>query len=554
MYTLSGIIAAEGIAAGPAFFIEQNQQPDLIKDNVNFDSQAEINLFLQKQKEFSNRLYHAMTGPAPDSVRDLFGAATGFISDKKNTTEIIKLIQDGVSASSACNTVFFERLKPFSQSNDQEIKKLSRELSALTAEFIASLNKSNQASIHNTVLKERCVIVAKNLTPASLLCLRTEYISAVILEEGLASGHLGAVLRELRVPAIFGVQGALQIKANTHVLVDAINGQIIVEPPYDTSQKMLLNTSYYDQFSDEDSSNIICVSSAVGASKDYDANLNYAKYGIGLLRSEFLFLGDEVEPSEEQMIIAFKNIFEKIPQQAPIKARTFDFAEDKKPNFAIDTDDTGPLKDYGAKVSTRLLKKQLRALLQAVKNRNITIVFPLIVRISEAKYLNALVASVYDELMQEGKEPCDFEVALMIETPATVLSAAAFAKYTSQFIIGTSSLAQYACAPRPYDQSFTPALAKMIALACKAANDAKIPICIAGRFAHRSELLAFFIHLGMTSITVDSSSIARIKSCIDKFNLDNKNYFNLTIYDNVMSLSSGKELNALVEKLNLEGF
>ena len=95
------------------------------------------------------------------------------------------------------NTIFFERLKPFSQSNDQEIKKLSRELSALTAEFIASLNKSNQASIHNTVLKERCVIVAKNLTPASLLCLRTEYISAVILEEGLASGHLGAVLREL---------------------------------------------------------------------------------------------------------------------------------------------------------------------------------------------------------------------------------------------------------------------------------------------------------------------------------------------------------------------
>lgn len=555
MYTLSGMIAAEGVAAGPAFCIYQEKTPDFVDSHDEIiDSHGQVGLLIQAIKDFTNKLKHAMTGPIPDDVRDLFGAACGFISNDKNVEKIINLIQDGVSAQAACNSVFFEHLQYLNKNNDPEIKKFSRELYSIANEFIATLNQNTHSKQNNINLNIRSVIIARNLTPAALLCLRTDLIAAVILEDGIATSHLGTILRELRIPALFGVNGALQIKDKAHVLVDAINGQVIVEPPLDTAKQMLESLNNNEPIQDEDNYSSITISSSVGATRDYNAHLNFAKHGLGLLRSEFLFIGNQVEPSEKEMIDTFSKIFEKIPISSPINARTFDFAEDKKPNFVNDVDDQGPLKGYGANVGTRLLKKELRALLQAMPNRKITIVFPLIVRISEAQYLNSLVASVYEELISENKKVSPFDVALMIETPAAVLSAKAFTKYSSQFLIGTSSLAQYACAPRPLDHSFTPALAKMIALACKAASDDNIPIAIAGRFAHRLELLPLFLHLGATNIIVDSVYIPKIKAAIDKLNIENKISFDENIYNKIMQTSKGDELNALVNKIILKGF
>ena len=196
------------------------------------------------------------------------------------------------------------------------------------------------------------------------------------------------------------------------------------------------------------------------------------------------------------------------------------------------------------------MKKEIRALLRSSVGRTIRVVYPLISRISEAKYINDLAAMCVDELDEKNIEHGKIEPVLMIETPAAVLSAKAFARLSSLFIIGTSSLAEYASAPRPPDLSFTPALAKMIAVACRAAHEENVPSGIAGYFATRIELMPFFLKLGVTYITIDSYSIAKIASATEKFCRDSSPTFSQKLYERVMSLSTAAELSELINNLN----
>ena len=539
MYTLNGMTVSEGVGAGPALIMNKAVSFDSQDEEKVFDSESEIAKFKKASNEFATRLHQVTAGPAPDSVRDLFGAAAGFITNSKNVDAIISLILSGASAAKAAKIILFENLKAFEHSSDPELKAQERELKALAKEFISTLTQSDSGTFEVPTLTVPTVIVASDLTPARFLCLRTDLVSAVILEGGLSSGHLGTVLRELHIPSIFSVIGATGIKNGEQVLVDANNGVVMVEPPSDTAFELLHENNPINDDLEDDSLLNITVAPSIGATRELNLSPSLASHGLGLLRSEFLFLGNAKEPTEDEMIEIFAPLFDKFPKDKPLSARTFDFAGDKKPLFAVKTDDKGPLLGYGANVGTELLKTEIRALLRAAVDRKLTLVFPLVTRVSEVKYLNDLCAM------------CIVSTALMIETPAAVLSASAFAKMSSRFFIGTSSLAQYASAPRVPDVSFTPALAKMIAMACHAAAQAGVPAAIAGRFAARVDLLPFFLNLGVNYITVDSYSIPKVRSAIERLDLNSANdNYSPKLYEQIMELASGRELADLINNLN----
>lgn len=554
MYSLSGMCVSEGAAQGRALQIRRPSDFSVKTKTGRLEPEAEIFSFEKACREFVARLYQVIQGQAPDSVRDLFGAVAGFISSPDNQREIRELIKSGKTAHEACALVLPEHLKAFARSDDVEIKAQARELNALAREFISTLDQGSGSSFELPVLTEPTVIIAQDLTPAHFLCLRTEFVRAVVLEGGLSSGHLGVVLRELRIPALFSVIGASSIKNGEKVLVDAGSSSLIVEPSEAASAQLMQDRAL---FTEDVSDDLICnvtVACSVGADRELDGNQAAVRHGLGLLRSEFLFLGSDHEPDEIEMIMRFGSIFSKIPDNAPISARTFDFAGDKKPIFTLNLDDRGPLHGYGASVGTALLKKELRAMLQAAPQRSLNIVFPLISRVSEAKYLNDLLTAVIDELTAEEKPISPCTASLMIETPAAVFSARAFAPLASRFIIGTSSLAEYASAPREPDAVFTPVLAKMIALACRGAHEAGIKVGVAGRFAARIELLPFFLSLGADYITVDSYSIAKVIAELERLDTDkHAPHFDAQLYDAVMELATGRDITALINNLNFRG-
>lgn len=550
MYSLNGITVVDGLGAGSALVLTKVKTPrDFVGRTFNVDEQTD--LFIKSSNAFAHKLRSAMSQPAPDKVRDLFDAAAGFITNESNKEKIISYIEQGMYAYDACNKVFLPYLQKFVQSEDEEIQTQGRELNALARDFIASLDVSTQWTLEVPELKEPTVIIANDLTPARFLCIGSDLVRAVVLEEGKASSHLATVLRELHIPAIFGVEGACEIKNGVNVLVDGENSQVLVEPPTDTTKN--INYINFAQEEIEDDSLIdITIACSVGAIFDNNTNHYILHHGIGLLRSEFLFLGYTLEPTFEQMKDTFSALFSKIPNDAPIAARTFDFAGDKQPFFRVKLDDSGPLCGYGAKVGTKLLKKELQALACSVKNREITIVFPLVSRLSEAQYLHDLLAQCLEELDVNGIEHAKVSTAMMIETPAAVLQAVAFAPISSLFIIGSSSLSEYASAPRPTDLSFTPALAKMIAIACKEAFSAKIKIGLAGHFATRRELLPLFLKLGVSYITVDAYSIQKVRTAVEMLP-SSKPDFSYDVYNAIMEAKSAEELSLIVNNLNFNG-
>lgn len=583
---MSGVTVSEGVSEGRAFVISHGNEEDVVDVVASFSASEESIKYRQASREFANKLNNAASGTVPDKVRDLFGAVASYITNANNIKDIDKLIYEGHTALDAAQSILIPKIKRFTQSaqvyepgttnqdsnhkdtvdnltsggsldqrsredyeNDWEMQLGAKELQSLMRDFISTIGSKKELTSDMPRLNEPSVIIASDLSPARFLSLHTELVRAVILEGGQASSHLSTVLRDLCIPAIYGVKGALTIRNGEHVLVDANRGSILVEPPVDTAKALIAQQDLFadDDDGDDECSNIgVTVAGSMGAIGEVDRLARYFNHGLGLLRSEFLFLNLHHEPSVDEMVTAFRSIFDKIPKNAPLTARTFDFAGDKRPLFTLDMDEVGPLRKYGAQVGSRLLKNELRALLLASKGREICIVFPLITRISEAKALNELLDQVKQELQHEGAPMGEAKVALMIETPAAVLSARAFAAYGDMFLIGTSSLAEYAAAPRPPEDYFTPALSKMIAIACKGAHDEGVTVGLAGRFAMRTELLPFYLSLGVSYITTDAASLSKVRKELQRlYDRGLEPHFDLSLYQQIMDIASARDLQQL---------
>lgn len=553
MYTIYGIPASSGVSTAKALILTRSVENPAYERPWSLDPDAESSFYKKTLRIFSERLRQT-ANPALDHQRDLYGATAGYLTDASNTDAVLELIRSGQTATVAARSVYIGQLKNFNfvKEGDPYLDASDlRSLELLLREFVQSLFMREITITDMPVLTEDTVIVAKVLTPAQLLSLETSYIKGVVLEQGRASGHLATALRELSIPSVFGATGASQINNGSRLLIDGNTGFVTVDAPLEMCEAAVAKQGFFNDVADDDSILPVTVACSIGASKTANFNRSYTHCGLGLLRSEFLFLSCDHEPSEAEMIAKFSSIFRPIGDKLPVTARTFDFAGDKKPLFELNGDQHGPLHGYGAGVSTVLLKKQLRALLQADPTRTVRIVFPLVTRFSEARYLKKLASECARELKAEHKAHASYELALMIETPAAVLSAEAFAGEYSMFIIGTSSLAEYASAPRPEDSSFTPPLAKLIVTAAFAAHRSGIPVGIAGRFAGRSELLPFFWHIGVSYITVDSYEIAPLRSAVERLDTHNqKPFFDKKLYAEIMNSFRGQEIAAIINKLN----
>ncbi len=553
MYSLSGVPASSGIASAPAItLVRSADNPDYDRPWA-LDPEAESEFYRRSLKFFSERLRQT-ANPALDQQRDLYGAAAGYMTAPENTRDVVALIRKGETAPMAARTVLIGGLSRFKFSYDLDDAMSTSELRALELllrEFVQSLFMRGITISSLPQLKSDAVIVSRALTPAQLLSLDTRFVKAVVLEEGRASGHLALALRELGIPSVFSAAGACHIKSGTLVLVDGNTGVATVDPPRDAREAMEARQDLFRGDLDDDAQGPVEILCSVGASRRTGLSAPFLRAGLGLLRSEFLFLSCDHEPSEEEMRQSFMTVFSLVPEGRPLNIRTFDFADDKQPMFDCETDPMGPMRGYGACVSSRLLKKELRAVMSAAPGRRIRIVFPLVTRLSEARYLNRLAAACSEELEYARIPHSDYDTALMIETPAAVLSAQAFADKFSMFIIGTSSLAEYASAPRPADASFTPPLAKLIAMAAKAADKSGIPVGVAGRFASRVELIPFFLRLGAGYLTVDSYEIPKLRQAVERMDLGGaKPRFDEDLYAEIMNIFRGEDIARLIGRLN----
>ena len=571
MYTMSGVTVSEGVSEGVAYVLSDGSEDHSFDVVATFSASDECLKYRRASRDFAAKLNNAANGTVPDKVRDLFGAVASYITNNANITEIDALIYDGNSALDAAKSVLLPKIARFSeaasfddedkepkslqdQEDDWEMQVSSNELRSLMRDFIGTISASPSANDDVPKLNRPSVIIANDLSPARFLSLRTDMVRAVVLEGGQASGHLGTVLRDLCIPAVYEVKGALTIKNGEDLLVDATRGTVLVSPPQEAARSLIEQQDYYTEQENDvviEDNPAVTVAGSLGAIGEVDHMARCINHGLGLLRSEFLFLSYHHRPTVDEMMATFSAIFNRVPKKAPLTARTFDFAGDKQPLFSVELDESGALRKYGAKVGSKLIKDEIKAMLLASAGREIYIVFPLITRIGEARSLRGLIDEAVAELKAENKPIGNPHPALMIETPAAVLSARAFAAFGEMFVIGTSSLSEYAAAPRPPEEYFTPALAKMIAIACKAARDEGVKVGMAGRFARRTELLPLFLSLGVSYITTDATSLQSVRKELQKLTDNGATpVFKDEVFTQVMEASSARELHDLIFQEN----
>lgn len=567
MYTMSGVTVSDGVSEGVAYVLSDGSEAHSVDVVATFSASDECLKYRRASRDFAAKLNNAANGTVPDKVRDLFGAVASYITNNANINEIDALIYDGNSALDAAKSVLLPKIARFSeaasfddednehkslqdQEDDWEMQVSSNELRSLMRDFIGTISASPSANDDVPKLNRPSVIIANDLSPARFLALRTDMVRAVVLEGGQASGHLGTVLRDLCIPAVYEVKGALTIKNGEDLLVDATRGTVLVSPPQEAARSLIEQQDYYTAQENDvviEDNPAVTVAGSLGAIGEVDHMARCINHGLGLLRSEFLFLSYHHRPTVDEMVATFSAIFNRVPKKAPLTARTFDFAGDKQPLFSVELDESGALRKYGAKVGSKLIKDEIKAMLLASVGREIYIVFPLITRIGEARSLRGLIDEAVAELKAENKPIGNPHPALMIETPAAVLSARAFAAFGEMFVIGTSSLSEYAAAPRPPEEYFTPALAKMIAIACKAARDEGVKVGMAGRFARRTELLPLFLSLGVSYITTDATSLQSVRKELQKLTDNGATpVFKDEVYAQVMEASSARELHDLI--------
>lgn len=379
-----------------------------------------------------------------------------------------------------------------------------------------------------------CILIARELTPSEMMRIDRDKIKGIITEEGAVNSHMSIMARSLGIPTAVGAQGLLDVvRSGDEVAMNITESraEIIVSPSKEDSARInaLMRTVTLRDGSDADNVGLNGINAHVYANinipKDLDEALLNAADGIGLFRSEFLFLGKTVPPDENEQFEAYKKAARAFLGK-PVTIRTFDIGADKEVSYLeMKTQPNPALGLRGIRLclsNTALFMTQLRAILRASAYGNVRIMIPMITTLIELREAKILIEEAKDELEQQ-KIPFnkDIPVGIMIETPSAAIMADILAKECDFFSIGTNDLTQYImCADRLSDEVehifsiYQPAVMRTIYSLTKAGKNAGIKVCVCGEAAVEPNMAMFLLACGIDEFSVAARSVRDMRKIV----------------------------------------
>ncbi len=379
-------------------------------------------------------------------------------------------------------------------------------------------------------LEEHTVIYCEDLQPSDTAALDPDKIVGILTQKGGKTSHSAIIANSLGIPAVSNIKAPIEDGAP--VIVNAVEGWVIVDP---TSKEIETFRDYQRTWLDQqalyDQVKMMHAVTLDGQAMDVVANIAKTQglesviasgaEGVGLFRTEFLYMNRQALPSLEEQFEAYKQVLETFGDQ-PVVIRTFDIGGDKAIDYLNLPEEMNPFLGYRAiRISLDrqdIFKVQLKALVKASVYGNLKIMFPMISCIDELQKAKDLLEDVKSECREEGIAYSDFEVGMMVEIPAVAMMADQFAKYVDFFSIGTNDLLQYTVAVDRMNEKLShlytwyhPALLKMIDYVAQAAHQAGIWIGICGESAGDPLLLPYFLGIGIDELSMSQSKIGEIK-------------------------------------------
>ena len=536
MEQIFGKGVSKGVAAGPISFYRR-PSGEIPRRSVT-DTAAELARFhdaCETAKEQLAVLHDKALAEAGEDAAMLFETHQMMLDDLDFVESIEGLIEnDRLNAEAAVSDTGAQFAEMFAAMDDSYMQARAADIRDISTRVVGILTGEGESGIVSDV---PCIVAADDLAPSETVQLDKSLILGFITAGGSANSHTAILARTMGIPAIIGAGDALQAEMEgKYAIIDGQTGETVIEPD-DAERERLLKKQAKEKALKElldqlkgkpnvtkDGRNVM-VYCNIGSPADIDAVLQNDGGGIGLFRSEFLYLQGSDYPTEDEQFEAYKTVAERMGGRRVI-IRTLDIGADKQADyFHLDKEENPAMGLRAIRIClTRpeVFRTQLRALYRASAYGKIAIMFPMITSVWEVQEIKRICRNIRAELAEEGVPMADkVELGIMIETPAAVMMSAELAREVDFFSVGTNDLTQYTLAvdrqgvglDRFFD-AHHPAVLRMLRMTAENAHRAGIWIGICGELGADAELTETFLSMGIDELSVSPSAVLPLRSAI----------------------------------------
>ena len=526
------------VAIGKIFFYEKNTA--VVKRTKIEDAKTELDRFehaKETAKAQLQNLYEKALQEVGDSGAAIFEVHMMMIDDLDYNGSIQNMIESqSVNAEYAVAMTGDNFSTMFAEMDDDYMKARAADVKDISERLVSVLS-----GVDNDMgnLDEPVILVADDLAPSETVQMDKSKLLAFVTEHGSSNSHTAILARTMNIPAIIGVP----IKKEWHghmAIVDGYAGCVIIDPDEEEIEKAqkavaeeeekqkLLKALKGEKTITKDGKEIHLYAN-IGSVADTAAVLMNDAEGIGLFRSEFLYLESDTYPTENEQFNAYKTVAENMAGKKVI-IRTLDIGADKQVDYFELPKEENPALGYRAiricLTRQEVFKTQLRALLRASAYGNISIMFPMIIAVDEVRKIKQILKEVKDELREQGIPFKDVEIGVMIETPAAVMVSEQLAQEVDFFSIGTNDLTQYTLAidrqnPKldEFYDAHHPAVLKLIQMTIENGHKGGAWVGICGELGADLELTETFLRMGVDELSVSPTFVLPIRNRVRSLDL-----------------------------------
>ncbi|ALV91481.1 MULTISPECIES: phosphoenolpyruvate-protein phosphotransferase PtsI [Pantoea] len=542
---ISGILASPGIAFGKALLLKEDEIVISRKKITDDQVEQEVQRFLDGRGKAAVQL-EAIRVKAGETLGEekaaIFEGHIMLLEDEELEQEIIDLIKkDHATADAAAYSVIDGQAKALEELDDEYLKERAADVRDIGKRLLQNILGLHIVDLG--AIAEESILVAKDLTPSETAQLNLKKVLGFITDIGGRTSHTSIMARSLEIPAIVGTGNVTtQIKNGDFLILDGVNNKIYVNPT-DAEQEELkaIQTQYLSEKHElaklKDLPAItldghqVEVCANIGTVRDVAGAERNGAEGVGLYRTEFLFMDRDSLPTEEEQFQAYKAVAEAMGSQAVI-VRTMDIGGDKDlPYMNLPKEDNPFLGWRAIRIAMdrkEILHAQLRAILRASSFGKLRIMFPMIISVEEVRALKAELEMLKTQLREEGKSFDEtIEVGIMVETPASAVIARHLAKEVDFFSIGTNDLTQYTLAvDRGNDlishlyNPMTPSVLGLIKQVIDASHAEGKWTGMCGELAGDERATLLLLGMGLDEFSMSAISIPSIKKIIRNTNFE----------------------------------